>query len=193
MLNKIKSICIVGGGTAGMIAALILKKRFGDNIKINIIKSEKIGIIGVGEGSTEHWKDFSDYVGISYKEIIKECDATCKSGIMFEGWSRKKFLRDISELTNSKFSQTFVGYLNVICSNNENKNLISNLHALKNKISSSALYFERLIMQCSQQTQLFLSLCFSATFCKYFFGVLVVNPITFFIGHFSYCIWHLIQ
>ena len=141
--NKIKSICIVGGGTAGMVAALILRKRFDDNIKIDIIKSEKIGIIGVGEGSTEHWKDFLEYVGISYKEIIKECDATCKSGIMFEGWSEKNFLRDISELTNSKFSQTFVGYLNVICSNNKNKSLISNLHALKNKISSSYINNEK--------------------------------------------------
>lgn len=135
--NKVKSICIVGGGTAGFIAALILRKRFNDSIKIDLIKSDKIGIIGVGEGSTEHWKDFSEYVDISYKEIIRECDATCKSGIMFEGWSNKNFLRDLSELTNSKFSQTFVGYLNVICSNNKDKNLISNLHALKNKISSS--------------------------------------------------------
>jgi len=46
-------ITIVGGGTAGLITALILNQRLSD--KIRVIKSDKIGIIGVGEGSTEHW------------------------------------------------------------------------------------------------------------------------------------------
>lgn len=49
-------ILIVGGGTAGLITALILKSRF-ESIQINIIKSDEIGIIGVGEGTTEHWSD----------------------------------------------------------------------------------------------------------------------------------------
>ena len=55
-----KSLIIVGGGTTGLTTALILKKRF-PNIKITIIKSDKIGILGVGEGTTEHWIDFCNY------------------------------------------------------------------------------------------------------------------------------------
>jgi len=50
-------IAIVGGGTSGLVTALILKQ---DNPKfhIDLIESKKIGIIGVGEGSTEHWSTF---------------------------------------------------------------------------------------------------------------------------------------
>ena len=57
-------ILIVGGGTAGLITALILKSRF-ESIQINIIKSDEIGIIGVGEGTTEHWSDFMKFTNIS--------------------------------------------------------------------------------------------------------------------------------
>ena len=67
MINK---ITIVGGGTAGLISALILKTRFKDK-ELEIIKSDKIGIIGVGEGTTEHWSNFMNYVGIDQKELIQ--------------------------------------------------------------------------------------------------------------------------
>ena len=85
LLKNPKSICIVGGGTAGFVAALILKKRF-PNKQIDIIRSSKIGIIGVGEGSTEHWSEFIKFIGVDPAEIVKECDATLKSGIMFQNW-----------------------------------------------------------------------------------------------------------
>ena len=48
-------IIVLGGGTAGYVSALILKERFRETINIKVIKSKDIGIIGVGEGSTEHW------------------------------------------------------------------------------------------------------------------------------------------
>jgi 2-polyprenyl-6-methoxyphenol hydroxylase-like FAD-dependent oxidoreductase len=78
---KIKSIGVIGGGTAGFVTALILKSRF-PNIKIDVICSSKIGIIGVGEGSTEHWNEFLKYIGISWQTIIKQCDATFKAGVL---------------------------------------------------------------------------------------------------------------
>ena len=59
-----KKICIVGGGSAGLITALILKNRFSE-LQIDIIKSDKIGTIGIGEGSTEHFKDFMRFCGIT--------------------------------------------------------------------------------------------------------------------------------
>ena len=78
------NITIVGGGTAGLVTALILKTRLNSNL--TIIKSDKIGIIGVGEGSTEHWEDFMEVCQLSLWEMLKETDATLKLGIYFKNW-----------------------------------------------------------------------------------------------------------
>jgi 2-polyprenyl-6-methoxyphenol hydroxylase-like FAD-dependent oxidoreductase len=89
-----KKILIMGGGTSGCIAALVLKKRFPD-FYISIVESKNIGIVGVGEGSTEHWKYFCDFVGIDLYEAIRECDCTFKYGIMFDKWDDQPFLSSI--------------------------------------------------------------------------------------------------
>jgi tryptophan halogenase len=82
----IKKLIILGGGTSGLISALILKSKF-SQLEIQIIKSKEIGIIGVGEGSTEHWTTFMKACGISINELIKETDATFKTGIKFVNWN----------------------------------------------------------------------------------------------------------
>jgi tryptophan halogenase len=51
-----------------------------------MIESSQLGIIGVGEGSTEHWKKFIDHVGISVPDLIRESGATFKMGIKFTNW-----------------------------------------------------------------------------------------------------------
>ena len=48
------------------------------DVYLSFFYGAKIGIIGVGEGSTEHWSRFMDFVGIQAGEMIRECDATFK-------------------------------------------------------------------------------------------------------------------
>jgi flavin-dependent dehydrogenase len=116
-MSNIKEVCIVGGGTAGLISALILKTRFPKK-NIKIIKSDKIGIIGVGEGSTEHFRNFMNYCNITPKEIIKECDATIKLGVMFEGWTKVPYFHNLEDRIHSiKFGQYLAGFGFLINSN----------------------------------------------------------------------------
>jgi tryptophan halogenase len=81
----INSICVLGGGNAGLMNALYLKASI-PHLDITLVKSSKIGTIGVGEGSTEHWTRFANAVGISFLELIEHCGATIKTGIKFENW-----------------------------------------------------------------------------------------------------------
>ena len=81
-------ICILGGGTAGWMAACLLNDRWGPKgTKVTLIESSEIGIIGVGEGSTPQLKAFFDRLGIGEAEWMPRCNATYKVGIAFHGWS----------------------------------------------------------------------------------------------------------
>ena len=87
MKEKI-SLAIIGSGTAGLISAIMLRKAF-PNSQITVISSSDIGIIGVGEGSTEHWKEFMDTCNIPMYDMLSKTGATHKYGIRFENWSKK--------------------------------------------------------------------------------------------------------
>ncbi len=87
-MRRPQRICILGGGTAGWMAACLLQDRWGrDGCQITLIESSDIGIIGVGEGSTPQLKDFFDRLGIAEAEWMPRCNATYKVGIAFHGWS----------------------------------------------------------------------------------------------------------
>ena len=84
--QKPKKILIVGGGTAGWMAANLLVSRWKD-VEIYLLESTDIGIIGVGEGSTPHLKFFFDAADIYESEWMPRCNATYKNGISFVNWS----------------------------------------------------------------------------------------------------------
>jgi tryptophan halogenase len=81
-----KKIVIIGSGTAGLVTALIIKSLF-QKYEVIVVSSSKKPIIGVGEGSTEHWRLFQNLVGIDVRDMVKYADITHKYGIRYENWT----------------------------------------------------------------------------------------------------------
>ena len=87
--NRITSITIVGGGSAGWMAAAALATYLGKGATVRLIESEEIGIVGVGEASVPHIKLFNgQWLGIDEAEFVKRTQGTIKLGIQFNDWSR---------------------------------------------------------------------------------------------------------
>ena len=155
------NITIVGGGTAGLVTALILQTRLNSNL--TIIKSDKIGIIGVGEGSTEHWEDFMQVCQLNLWEMLKETDATLKLGIYFKNWSDKPYYHHVGNFNAIKLGQypAAVG-LNYVkdvdqVMNTDYHNIENKVEYLKDKSPSRQFHFntyklnEYLIKKCKER------------------------------------------
>ena len=81
-------LLIVGGGTAGWMAALHMQDAWGNKgMDISLIESPTIGAVGVGEGTTPRLREFYDRLGIPESEWMPACNATYKCGISFPQWS----------------------------------------------------------------------------------------------------------
>lgn len=88
MSEKIQNILIVGGGTAGWMAACILSKRIRD-MKITLIESSDVPTVGVGEATIIRMARFLKEMGLGEKDWMTACNATYKEGIYFNGFHSK--------------------------------------------------------------------------------------------------------
>ncbi len=83
-------ILIIGGGTAGWLSAAILAKNLNtnhsDGVKVTLIESPNIPILGVGEGTWPNLRATLHKIGISETDFIRECDVTFKQGAEFVNW-----------------------------------------------------------------------------------------------------------
>ena len=85
--SRITKLVIVGGGTAGWMAAASLKHHFQNTpLEITLVESSEIGTIGVGEATIPTIRRFYAQLGMSDAEVMKATEATCKLGIRFNGW-----------------------------------------------------------------------------------------------------------
>lgn len=135
------NFCVVGSGTAGLITSIVLRQSF-PNSEITNVSSSKIGIVGVGEGSTEHWKMFMDRCNIGVDELIKNTGATHKYGIRFENWTNAipDYFHSVSGTEEVEAWGIFGEYLSFI----ENKKLLTSqtgsIGLIQNKIIRENLH-----------------------------------------------------
>ncbi len=87
--TRINSITIVGGGSAGWMAAAALATYLGKGATVRLVESDEIGIVGVGEASVPHIRLFNgQFLGIDEGEFVKRTQGTIKLGIQFNDWGR---------------------------------------------------------------------------------------------------------
>jgi tryptophan halogenase len=87
--RAIRSIAIVGGGTAGWMAASLLAQVLrGTGCAITLVESPDIGIVGVGEATIPPILDFLKLIEVDLDAFVRDTQATFKLGIKFQDWSR---------------------------------------------------------------------------------------------------------
>lgn len=88
--QAVRTVLIVGGGTAGWLSATILaSKHFrkeGGGLKIKLVEAPDIPIIGVGEGTWPGMRQTLRNAGIKEVDFLRECQASYKQGSKFVGW-----------------------------------------------------------------------------------------------------------
>jgi tryptophan halogenase len=138
---------IVGGGTAGWLTSLYIKKTY-PWAEVTVIASSEIGILGAGEGTTPHFVSFLDELGIPSSDIIRHAKGTIKNGIKFTNWngdSKSYFHPFIDDYNLNNFSisdfnkngVTSINLLEILNGNNLDNSCFSALASYNNSVKFS--------------------------------------------------------
>ena len=86
----IRSILVLGGGSAGLLAALTLKRKI-PALDVEVVYSSRIGVIGVGEGTTPYVPaHLHHYLALDEHEVFQAIQPVIKLGVRFT-WGKRPY------------------------------------------------------------------------------------------------------
>jgi tryptophan halogenase len=93
---RVSSVAVLGAGSAGLLAALTLKRKL-PHLRVRVVRSPDIGIIAVGEGTTIVFaRHLFEYLKVKPQLFYEEAKPTWKMGIRFKWGPRKEFVYTFS-------------------------------------------------------------------------------------------------
>src|SRR5262245_43065470 len=88
--TPVRSVLIIGGGTAGWMTAASMAHRLGRlGVSITLVESSAVGTIGVGEATVPAIRRYFDSLNVSPFDVLKATNGTIKLAIEFDGWKHE--------------------------------------------------------------------------------------------------------
>ena len=86
--ERVRKVLVVGGGSSGWMAAAMLATALSRDIQVQLVESEAIGIVGVGEATIPPMQKFNKFLRLDERQFVAETNGTFKLGIEFHNWGR---------------------------------------------------------------------------------------------------------
>ncbi|NRF71678.1 tryptophan 7-halogenase [Aquincola sp. S2] len=111
MAPRFDRIVVLGGGSAGWMTATAIATGLRGRSSVEVVESEEIGIIGVGEATFPSIREYNRLVGIDEREFLRATNGTYKLGIQFCDWLARgrDYFHTFGHFGNLSGSQTLWG------------------------------------------------------------------------------------